>query len=115
MFRSTNAINLDVKGRLTIPTRYRQTLLDDCQGHLVCTIDIKQPCLLLYPLPEWEDVEFKLSQLSSMNEHERRMQRLLLGHATEGDMDKNGRFLLPAPLREHAKMDKSIVLVGQMN
>ncbi|MDN4503872.1 division/cell wall cluster transcriptional repressor MraZ [Alteromonadaceae bacterium BrNp21-10] len=115
MFRSANAINLDVKGRLTIPTRYRQTLLDDCQGQLVCTIDVKQPCLLLYPLPEWEDVEFKLSQLSSMNEHERRMQRLLLGHATEGEMDKNGRFLLPATLRQHAHMEKSIMLVGQMN
>ncbi|WP_416306130.1 division/cell wall cluster transcriptional repressor MraZ [Neptunicella sp. SCSIO 80796] len=115
MFRSANAINLDVKGRITIPTRYRQTLLDDCQGQLVCTIDIKQPCLLLYPLPEWEEIELKLSQLSSMNPHERRMQRLLLGYATEGDMDKNGRFLLSSPLRQHAGLDKQIMLVGQMN
>lgn len=115
MFRSANAINLDVKGRITIPTRYRQTLLDDCQGQLVCTIDIKQPCLLLYPLPEWEEIELKLSQLSSMNPHERRMQRLLLGYATEGEMDKNGRFLLSSPLRQHAGLDKQIMLVGQMN
>jgi MraZ protein len=115
MFRGANAINLDVKGRVAIPTRYRQLLLDDCQGQLVCTIDTQQSCLLLYPLTEWEEIELKLSKLSSMNPHERRLQRLLLGYATEGDMDKSGRFLLSAPLRQHAKLEKEIMLVGQLN
>ncbi len=115
MFRGANAISLDTKGRVTIPTRYRQSLLDDCQGQLVCTIDTQQPCLLLYPLSEWEEIELKLSRLSSMNPHERRLQRLLLGHAMEGEMDKNGRFLLSAPLRQHAKLDKELMLVGQLN
>jgi MraZ protein len=89
--------------------------MDDCQGQLVCTIDIQQPCLLLYPLPEWEEIEQKLSRLSSMNPHERRLQRLLLGYAMEGDMDKSGRFLLSAPLRQHANLSKDIMLVGQLN
>ncbi|BDX05583.1 division/cell wall cluster transcriptional repressor MraZ [Planctobacterium marinum] len=115
MFRGANAINLDTKGRVTIPTRYRQSLLDDCQGQLVCTIDTQQPCLLLYPLSEWEEIELKLSRLSSMNPHERRLQRLLLGYANEGEMDKNGRFLLSAPLRQHADLSKEIMLVGQLN
>ncbi len=115
MFRGASAINLDTKGRVTIPTKYRQSLLDDCQGQLVCTVDNQQPCLLLYPLPEWEEIELKLSRLSSMNPHERRMQRLLLGYASEGDMDKSGRFLLGAPLRQHARLDKQIMLVGQFN
>lgn len=115
MFRGANAISLDSKGRVTVPTRYRQLLLDDCQGQLVCTIDIQQPCLLLYPLPEWEEIEQKLSRLSSMNPHERRLQRLLLGYAMEGDMDKSGRFLLSAPLRQHANLSKEIMLVGQLN
>ncbi|MCC2605379.1 division/cell wall cluster transcriptional repressor MraZ [Planctobacterium marinum] len=115
MFRGANAINLDTKGRVTIPTRYRQSLLDDCQGQLVCTIDTQQPCLLLYPLSEWEEIELKLSRLSSMNPHERRLQRLLLGYANEGEMDKNGRFLLSAPLRQHAELTKEIMLVGQLN
>ncbi|MCY7294256.1 division/cell wall cluster transcriptional repressor MraZ [Alteromonas sp. a30] len=115
MFRGANAISLDSKGRVTVPTRYRQLLLDDCQGQLVCTIDIQQPCLLLYPLPEWEEIEQKLSRLSSMNPHERRLQRLLLGYAMEGDMDKSGRFLLSAPLRQHANLNKDIMLVGQLN
>lgn len=115
MFRGANAINLDVKGRVAVPTRYRQLLLDDCQGQLVCTIDTQQSCLLLYPLTEWEDIELKLSKLSSMNPHERRLQRLLLGYATEGEMDKSGRFLLSAPLRQHAGLQKEIMLVGQLN
>ena len=115
MFRGANAINLDVKGRVTIPTRYRQLLLDDCQGQLVCTIDTQQSCLLLYPLTEWEEIELKLSKLSSMVPHERRLQRLLLGYALEGDMDKSGRFLLSAPLRQHANLTKEIMLVGQLN
>jgi MraZ protein len=115
MFRGANAINLDSKGRMTIPTRYRASLLDDCNGQLVCTIDTQQSCLLLYPLPEWEEIELKLSRLSSMNPHERRLQRLLLGYAMEGEMDGNGRLLLAPPLRQHAKLDKQIMLVGQLN
>jgi MraZ protein len=115
MFRGANAINLDTKGRVTIPTRYRQQLLDDCQGQMVCTIDTQQSCLLLYPLSEWEEIELKLSKLSSMNPHERRLQRLLLGYAMEAEMDGNGRILLSAPLRQHAQLEKQLMLVGQLN
>ena len=109
MFRGANAINLDTKGRLAIPTRYRQSLLDDCNGQLVCTVDNQQSCLLLYPLPEWEEIELKLIKLSSMIPAERRMQRLLLGHAAEGEMDKSGRILIPTPLRHHAKLSTEVM------
>ena len=115
MFRGANAINLDSKGRLAIPTKYRQSLLDDCNGQLVCTIDTQQSCLLLYPLPEWEEIELKLRKFSSMIPSERRMQRLLLGYATECEMDKSGRVLLSLPLRKHATLDKEVMLVGQLN
>jgi MraZ protein len=115
MFRGANAINLDTKGRLAIPTKYRQNLMDDCNGQLVCTIDTQQSCLLLYPLPEWEEIELKLSKFSSMIPQERRMQRLLLGYATECEMDKSGRLLLSVPLRQHASLDKQVMLVGQLN
>lgn len=115
MFRGANAINLDSKGRVTIPTRYRQSLLDDCHGTLVCTVDTQQSCLLLYPLPEWEEIELKISKLSTTNPHERRIRRLLLGYATEGEIDRNGRFLLSSPLRQHAHLEKEIMLVGQLN
>lgn len=115
MFRGANAINLDVKGRVAIPTRYRQPLLDDCQGQLVCTIDPWQPCLLLYPLSEWDEVEIKLSRLSDTDPHERRLKRLMLGYATDGDMDKSGRFLVSPALRQRIELDKSIMLVGLRN
>ena len=115
MFRGATTISLDSKGRLAIPAKYRNALSIDCEGKMVCTIDIKQPCLLLYPLPEWQIIEKKLTQLSSMNPAERRLQRLLLGHADDCDMDKNGRLLLSAPLRQHAGLDKKLMLVGQLN
>ena len=107
MFRGANAINLDTKGRLAIPTKYRQSLLDDCQGQLVCTVDTQQSCLLLYPLPEWEEIELKLSKPVSYTH--------LLGYASEGEMDKSGRILVPTPLRSFAKLSKEVMLVGQLN
>ena len=73
------------------------------------------PCLLLYPLNEWEEVERKLKTLSSTNPAERRLQRLLLGHAAECELDGNGRLLLSQPLRSHAGLDKKVMLVGQLN
>lgn len=115
MFRGANAINLDPKGRLTIPMRYRQSLMDDCQGQLVCTVDNRQSCLLLYPLPEWDIIEEKISKFNSMNPDERRIQRLLIGHANEVDMDKSGRVLVAPTLRQYASLDKEIMLVGQRN
>lgn len=115
MFRGATTVNLDGKGRLAIPTRYRDSLLDECEGQLVCTIDLHQPCLLLYPLPEWEKIEQKLSRLSSMNPAERRVQRLLLGHASECQMDSAGRLLIANTLRQHASLVKEVMLVGQLN
>lgn len=115
MFRGANAINLDAKGRVAIPTKYRQSLMDDCTGQLVCTIDTQQSCLLLYPLPEWEEIELKLKRFSSTNPHERRLKRLLLGYANEVEMDKNGRVLLAGPLRQRANLEREIMLIGQLN
>ncbi|CDL87778.1 MULTISPECIES: division/cell wall cluster transcriptional repressor MraZ [Xenorhabdus] len=115
MFRGATLVNLDTKGRLTVPARYRETLNTESKGQMVCTIDLHQPCLLLYTLPEWEIIEEKLSRLSSMNPAERRVQRLLLGHASECQMDSAGRLLLANTLRQHAGLTKEVMLVGQFN
>lgn len=115
MFRGATLVNLDSKGRLSVPTRYREQLLENAAGQMVCTIDIHHPCLLLYPLPEWEIIEQKLSRLSSMNPVERRVQRLLLGHASECQMDGAGRLLIAPVLRQHAGLTKEVMLVGQFN
>jgi MraZ protein len=96
-----------------MPTRYRPRLQTVANNQLILTIDTEEHCLLLYPLPEWELIEQKIQALPSFHKTARRIQRLLIGHATELELDGNGRFLLPPLLREYAGMDKQIMLVGQ--
>ena len=114
MYRGTSAITLDSKNRITVPTKYREELFADCQGKMVCTVDIQHPCLLLYPLPEWEEIELKLCSLSSMNPQERLLQQVLLGNASDCEIDKSGRLLINGPLRLHANLEKGVMLVGQL-
>ncbi len=113
MFRGINSINLDAKGRLAVPTRYRDFIPQDRPHHFIITIDTESPCLLLYPTHEWEIIETKLTSLSSFNPASRRIQRLLIGHATELEMDANGRVLIPQLLRDYAGLNKKSVLIGQ--
>jgi len=114
LFRGLNRLNLDAKGRLAVPTRYRERLRDCCASELVVTVDTDH-CLLLYPMPEWQEIERKLIKLPSFNKAARNLQRLLVGHATEVEMDGQGRVLMPPPLREFAGLDKHVVLIGQGN
>ena len=112
MFRGANKLTLDVKGRLVMPTRYRELLQERCGGNLVVTVD-KDQCLLLYPLPDWEDIERKLNKLPTLNPQVRRLQRLMIGHATDLELDSHGRLLLPGSLREFAGLTRDAMLVGQ--
>lgn len=112
-FRGVSNLSLDAKGRIVLPARYRDRLLEICQSQLIVTIDTDQPCLLIYPLPEWELIEEKIEALPSFNPATRRIQRLLIGHATEAEVDTNGRMLLSNPLREYARLGKKVVLIGQ--
>lgn len=113
MFRGINGVNIDAKSRIVMPTRYRERLQLDCKGSMILTIDTEERCLLLYPLPGWEEIEKKLASLPSFNPAARRIQRLLIGHATDVEMDGHGRILLPPLLREYAGLTKHTVLVGQ--
>ena len=97
---------------MAMPSRYRERLLENCDGQLVVTVD-PDGCLLVYPLPEWEIIESKLVKLPSFNKRAKSIQRLLIGHATECDMDGQGRILLPTLLREYAGLTKKIVMIGQ--
>ncbi|MCM2320313.1 MraZ protein [Pseudomonas linyingensis] len=115
MFRGANAISLDAKGRLTMPSRYRDEFMARCAGQLIVTIDAVDPCLSVYPLTEWELIETKLRELPSLREENRRLQRLLIGNAVDLELDAAGRFLVPPRLREYAGLDKRAVLVGQLN
>jgi len=114
LFRGGSTVNLDAKGRLAFPTRYRGALEERCEGRVVLTVHGDR-CLLLYPYPDWDEIERKLVRLPNQDKRTRTLQRMLLGHATELDVDKNGRILIPPRLREFASLEKRVVLTGQGN
>ena len=112
MFRGVSKVTLDAKGRLAIPSRYRERLESRSEGHLIVTVD-RDYCLLIYPLPDWEDIEQKLIRLPSLNKDARQLQRLMLGYSAELEMDSHGRILLPRELREFASLVRRATLIGQ--
>jgi len=114
VFRGVVQLNLDSKGRLAVPARYRDSLLARCNGHLVLTADSDR-CLLIYPLPDWEPIEQKLMALSSFNAQIRELQRRLVGYAEDVQLDATGRILVSPALRGYAHLEKNVVLVGQGN
>lgn len=120
VFRGVTHLALDAKGRLAIPSRHRDALANaggDRAGPaaaLVLTADPSR-CLLLYPRTEWEPIQARLMALSSFNVEIRGLQRLLVGHADDVDIDGNGRILVPPALRQYAGLDHRVVLVGQGN
>ena len=97
---------------MVIPTRYRESLAERGDARLVVTIDRDQ-CLLIYPLNDWEEIERKLMQLPTFNEHARRLQELMVGHATDVELDGHGRMLVPPALRTFAHLDRNAMLIGQ--
>ena len=115
MFRGVQHINMDAKGRLAMPARQREPLLTHCQGQIVVTIDTQSKCLAFYPLREWERIEQEIQGLPALKPAVKRFQRLMLGYATDLELDSNGRVLLPQSLREYAQLEKKLVLVGQGN
>jgi MraZ protein len=112
MFRGGTPISLDNKGRFAVPAKYREGLISFCAGRLVVTADPSK-CLLVYPQPVWEPIEQKLNSLSSFNPQIRSLQRLLVGNASDVEMDGAGRILVPPLLRQFAGLSKDVVLVGQ--
>lgn len=95
-----------------MPSRFRDALSECCNGKLIVTLDFEGHCLTMHTLPDWQEIEQKLLAMPSLNPATRRLQRMLLGYASEVEMDSNGRVSLPALLREKVKLDKKIMLVG---
>lgn len=113
MFRGYDELNMDAKGRIGLPTRYHERVLAGCQGKFVVTVDLRERCLVLYPLPEWEQIEAGLNRLPASNPESARLKRRLIGYATEVNMDATGRLLLSPELRAFAGLEKAVVLAGQ--
>ena len=117
MYLGSHAISMDAKGRMAIPTRIRELLVDDCAGRIVITANPEaqgqERCLWIYPEGQWREVLPKIESLPTFNKAARRTQRLLIGYATALELDGNGRVLVPPTLREYAGLDKKLMLVGQ--
>jgi MraZ protein len=115
MFRGVQHINLDAKGRMAVPSRQRELLSVMSEGHIVLTVDTQAPCLALYALPEWERIEADVQALPALKPAIKRFQRLVLGYASDLQLDGSSRILIPPALRDYAKLEKRAVLVGQGN
>lgn len=113
MFLGVSTLNLDAKGRLAVPARYRERLRESSASRIVATINPREHCLWLYPETEWREIARKVSRLPTLKKQNQLLQRLLLGHASELEMDGQGRILLSSELREYAGLGKQVALVGQ--
>ncbi|RTL13378.1 MAG: transcriptional regulator MraZ [Neisseriaceae bacterium] len=115
MLGGVTHLNLDPKNRLAIPAKYRDILQAQDNGKVVITLESAQ-CLLIYPEAEWEQVRAKVQNLpNSVHPLVKSYQRLVLGHAESIELDKAGRVLLPATLKNMAGLDRELVLVGMGN
>jgi MraZ protein len=113
VFFGETAINLDAKGRLAIPIRYRESIQELCGGRLVLTYSaFDSGALYLYPEQEWERVRDEVTGLSTFNPGHRSLQRRLVGSASAVEPDGNGRIQLPQTLRQVAGLEKKVVLLG---
>ncbi|WP_438433403.1 division/cell wall cluster transcriptional repressor MraZ [Gorillibacterium sp. sgz500922] len=110
MFMGEHQHSIDEKGRLTIPSRFREEL----GASFVITRGLDQ-CLFVYPSSEWSVLEQKLKSLSLMKSDARAFTRFFFSGAVECELDKQGRVNLPKNLTEHAKLDKDCVVIGVSN
>ena len=113
MFFGETAINLDAKGRLAIPIKYREALAEQCGNSMVLTYSaFEQGSLWLQSKEKWERVRDDVMGLPNFNAGHRSLQRRLVGSATIVEPDGNGRILLPPSLRQGAGLDKRVILLG---
>ena len=108
VFQGASALNLDAKGRMSVPAKHRDALLVQGEGRVTLT---KHPdgCLMVFPRPEWEAFRARVAQLP-MDAHWWR--RIFLGNATELDLDSAGRILVSPELRSAAGIQREIILLG---
>lgn len=107
MFLGRHAHNLDDKGRLAIPSRFRATLRDG----VVLTRGIDR-CIAAYPREGWDVLATRINGLSMTDQHARQFRRMVFAEAVDVKLDSQGRVLVPAGLREYAEIDRETVIIG---
>ena len=116
MFQGETSITLDDKGRLALPTAYREVIAKSCGNRLVFTYNPFEPgCLWLFPHAEWEAVRDQVNALPGVKRVHRDLQLKLVGAAAAVEPDGNARVLVPASQRSAAGIEKKAVLLGMNN
>lgn len=114
MFQGSAEIKMDAKGRISIPTKYRDQLSSVCDGAIVITASVQAPCLSLYPIGEWQEkVLPQIEALPTINKHAARARRLVIGYAEEFQLESNARVQLSPTHRTFARFEKNLMVVGQ--
>jgi MraZ protein len=112
LFRGRSLHLIDQKGRISIPTRFREILKAGGDPRLVITN--WEDCLAAYPFEEWQQIEEKMSRLSQVDREIRAFKRFFISGACECSLDSQGRILIPPALREYAGLEKEVILAGQL-
>lgn len=112
MFRGHFVHNIDAKGRVSLPARFRDIVMADRGGQLILTPAPFDPCLHLYPLAAWEAVEQKMADLPAHDPYVVRFRRSYVSAAIECELDRAGRVLVPPHLREKAALTKDVLWAG---
>ncbi len=110
MFRGRFEHTVDAKGRLSVPVKFRDLLAETGDTRLVVTT--YDGCLIAYPYAEWEILEERIAGLSEFKQETRVFLRFFYSSAADCPIDRLGRVLIPQPLRDYAKLEKEVVLVG---
>ena len=108
------AYSLDSKGRVNIPAKFRQSLSTDSQNTFVITRGM-DPCVWVYPLEQWKEIENNLRNLSSVKNIHRTFVRDTARYASPSAYDKQGRITLTPPLTEYAGLEKDVLIIGMIN
>ncbi len=111
MFRGSFEHTVDAKGRVSVPAKFREILIERYDGRLVIAMDFDR-CLTVYPLEEWEKLEEKIKGLPMMQQEVKDFMRFFFSSAIECELDKQGRILIPPGLRERAGINKNVIMVG---
>ena len=115
MFCGANSINLDSKGRIAIPAKYRPAIVESNRTNLTITCSPFDKCLLIFIEEQWESTKTQLNSLSDSRKEYRALKRIMLDLSDTVEMDANGRLLIPAVLRERINASKELMLIGQTN
>jgi transcriptional regulator MraZ len=107
MLLGTHDHTIDDKSRLTLPAKFRHSF----EAGVVVTRGL-DPCLVAYPRDEWARSQSRIAELDTLSGEARQLQRVVYGNAVEGDLDKQGRFVIPTKLREYAGLDRDVVVAG---